>query len=1210
MNPFRITLLFLSLAVAHHSFAQQLVKDINASGRSNNPRQLTVVGDRMVFSATDTAGEELWWADSAGNFGRLKDILPGSGSSSPANFAVADSFMYFTAFSDSTGRELWRTDGTESGTYLVKDVIPGNSDTKIYWPAALKNDLVFYTYTGKKYILWRSDGTDTGTIVLDTLYRSFNSYGVYPFTRSGNYLYFINEDLANGFELWRTDGTTGGTALVKNLTGFSANSNIQTMVDLNGMLFFSVYTGTSSSYYCTLYKTDGSAAGTTAIKVLLNGSGSDHTKIGYILGANKTDVFYTDYNTNGVEIWKTNGTTTNNGTVKVSSSAQHFYYVYPMTFLGDKMYFSASNYNDYNNREPWVTDGTPAGTTLLKDINTTKDEYNRNRSSYPGFYTEINGNVLFGAEDDSLYGRELWKTNGKPTGTVLLRDIAPSYLDAAAPPYYDFNVVRYKSGAYFIADDKTHGTEIWTTDGTAAGTKLFIDTDPRVTPGTNSGITSITNWKGRLYFGADDGLFGKELWSSDGTDTGTYLVKNIDPFVQGFDEGESNPDNFAALSNQLLFTASALQTGTELYKTDGTTAGTVLVKDIWTGLLESAPKELTLLNGQVYFSADGDSPGEELFRSNGSATGTVLVKDIYPTSYASKPRNIFNADGFLLFSADDGTHGRELWISRGTTGSTLLVKDLYPGSSGSDPYGFAMLNSATCFLTATQQLWVTDGTATGTVMLKQFNSVSGRLTMAGNLLYFAADNGNGKELWATDGTSAGTFEVMDINPGTISSDPGSMAALDDRIYFSATVSGDRELWRSDGTKAGTIQVKDINSSGSSTPLELMRINRRIYFSAASASGRELWETDGTSAGTAMVMDIRPGPTGSDPQTLFNTEGILYFTADDGVHGRELWKYNSGCNSYSTILNPENRARICSTGGLTITARGTTAGAGNFKWLRNDTLLGVTGTSILAILPGKYQAISDNGSCAADTSDVLLVQKDIPITVSIKPKTSFYFCPGGFVELDAITNDSSSSYAWYLNGNVLGTQVKKTLKISSPGSVTVRVTNQYGCTITSSPVTVGINKAPVVSIAQSKNTLRATPGFKQYQWYKGSTAINGKTADSLIPSTVGIYKVQAMNDSGCTAFSNSINFQFSGIEDLTHSNITLYPNPASDKVLVQTEELAPGSRVRIYDACGKLLYEADAAGKQVVLDVSPYSDGILFIELLCGKKVMRAKLLKQ
>jgi ELWxxDGT repeat protein len=999
--------------------------------------------------------------------------------------------------------------------------------------------------------------------------------------------------------------------MVKNLTTGSMGSYIPWMVDLNGILFFTLFDNDGSHYTSTIYKTDGTSAGTTLVKTFPKDYNGSNTKIGYLLGANKTHVFYADHNISGfVEIWKTNGTTVNNGTVIVSASSQKFYTVGTMRFLGGKMYFNANPYNEYYNVEPWVTDGTPAGTMLLKDINTTKDEDNRNQSSRPLFYTEVNGNVLFVADDDSLFGLEVWKTNGKAGGTAMLKNIAPSYLDARVSPY-DFNAVSYKGAAYFIADDKVHGIEIWKTDGTTAGTKLFIDTDPGIEAGTGSGITSMAYYKGKLYFGADEGLFGKELWSSDGTDTGTHMLKNISPLLPIFGEEGSEPDNFAEVNNQLLFSAATIQTGTELYRTDGTAAGTGLVKDIWNGMIGSTPKELTPLNGQVYFYADGDSPGEELFKSNGSAAGTLLVKDIYPTSYASQPRNLFNANRFLLFSAEDGKNGRELWVSGGIAGNTTMLKDIYPGSSGSDPYAFANLDSVTCFLNRVHQLWVTDGTTAGTKMLKQFNTVSGTLTRAGNLLYFAADggSGSGKELWATDGTAAGTFEVMDIAPGTAYSDPLSMTAMDDRIYFSAFVSGDRELWRSDGTKAGTFLVKDINSSGSSTPLELTRINRRIYFSALSSAGRELWETDGTTAGTTMVMDIRPGPLGSDPQTLYNAEGILYFTADDSTHGRELWKYNSGCNSYSTVLSPQNSAWICTSGGLTITAHGSMAGASNFKWLRNDTMLSVTGTSILATVPGKYRAVSENGSCS-DTSDVLLVQMDIPLKVSIKPKTSFNFCTGSYIDLDVVSNDTVGTIAWFLNGKVLANQVKRTLRVSNPGSITVRITNQYGCIVTSAPVTIGINPNPVVNIQQNGNTLRATPGFKHYQWYKGSAAINGKTADTLVPTTVGIYKVLATNDSGCTAYSNSINFQFSGIEDFTQSSISLYPNPATGKVLIQAEELLPGSRIRIYDGCGKLLHEANASGKQVVLDVSGYSNGILFIELISGERVMRAKLLKQ
>src|SRR5262249_18949535 len=102
-------------------------------------------------------------------------------------------------------------------------------------------------------------------------------------------------------------------------------------------------------------------------------------------------------------------------------------------------------------------------------------------------------------------------------------------------------------------------------------------------------------------------------------------------------------------------------TGRELWKSDGTGAGTVLVKDIKAGSAGSGASGLRNVNGTLYFAADDGATGMELWRSDGTADGTVLVADINPGSASSSPAGLTVAGSHFFFSADDGVHGRELW---------------------------------------------------------------------------------------------------------------------------------------------------------------------------------------------------------------------------------------------------------------------------------------------------------------------------------------------------------------------------------------------------------------------------------------------------------------------------------------------------------------------------------------------------------------------
>ena len=189
-----------------------------------------------------------------------------------------------------------------------------------------------------------------------------------------------------------------------------------------------------------------------------------------------------------------------------------------------------------------------------------------------------------------------------------------------------------------------------------------------------------------MFFTARDGTHGRELWRSDGTAAGTVLVKNINPNDSRRSAG-SHPNNLTVVGQTLFFTADDGTHGRELWKSDGTRSGTVQVKDINLGSRSSGshPSELSAMGGGLFFAADDGTRGEELWRSDGSRSGTVLVKNInskdsryYSGSY---PSSLTAMGGELFFAADDGTHGEELWRSDGSRAGTVLVEDIHTGTA-------------------------------------------------------------------------------------------------------------------------------------------------------------------------------------------------------------------------------------------------------------------------------------------------------------------------------------------------------------------------------------------------------------------------------------------------------------------------------------------------------------------------------------------------
>ena len=255
-----------------------------------------------------------------------------------------------------------------------------------------------------------------------------------------------------------------------------------------------------------------------------------------------------------------------------------------------------------------------------------------------------------------------------------------------------------------------------------------------------------------------------------------------------------------------------------------------------------------------------------------------------------------------FFSADDGLTGKEPWVLHLGTGMAQRLADLYPGPTGSFPEQFVAIGSEVLFVATSpgegKELWVTDGTPGGTVLVADIqpgaasSSPSGLYPIpAGRAVFSASDGLLGAELWVTDGTPGGTTLVEDIHPGIPGSFPGQFALAGGILFFRAGDATDgTELWR--WTVGGVSQVKDIEpGAGSGYPSALYAVGSNVVFSGCTvAAGCEPWVSDGTGPGTVPLADIHP-TADSYPYNFFWHPGLarLFFTADDGVHGSELWQ---------------------------------------------------------------------------------------------------------------------------------------------------------------------------------------------------------------------------------------------------------------------------------------------------------------------------------
>lgn len=516
--------------------------------------------------------------------------------------------------------------------------------------------------------------------------------------------------------------------------------------------------------------------------------------------------------------------------------------------------------------------------------------------------------------------------------------------------------------------------------------------------------------------------------------TTASLVMDINPGA-----ANSNPANMAALGGNMLFAADDGTHGVELWKSDGTLSGTVLVKDIYTGSTvvsgvstpnSSDPTDLVALGGNVFFAANDGADGVQLWKSDGTASGTMMVTSLNAAGGGLDPANITVVNGTLFFTANDGTDGVQVWKSDGTPAGTVMVSNLQPSSGTSSPANLTAVGSELFFTANTgsggNQLYKTDGTSTGTVQLSNLANGSiglapSDLTNVGGTLYFAGYDGtHGNELWRSDGTSTGTFMVADIAPGLSGSAPANLTGVGNTVFFAANDGTNGvQLWKSDGTAAGTVMVKDINSStagASAYPAQLTNLQGTLFFRATDGMhGTQLWQSDGTAAGTTMVATINSGSVGSTPDNLVTGNGYLFFTANDGTHGFELWQ-SDGTAAGTVMVTDINPGAASSTpGNLTIAGQKLFLAAndgthGNELWsaplpnarplVQNSSYVYTAGTPLNVAAPGVLTADSDPDG---DPITAVLVSGPTNGTLTLNSNGSFTYTPNaGFHGKDSFT----------------------------------------------------------------------------------------------------------------------------------------------------------------------------------------------------------------
>ncbi|MFP2908024.1 ELWxxDGT repeat protein [Pyxidicoccus sp. 3LFB2] len=373
----------------------------------------------------------------------------------------------------------------------------------------------------------------------------------------------------------------------------------------------------------------------------------------------------------GRELWVTKGANKETSLLKDVRPGEPGSSPRSLTRVGNQVFFVA--HHDATGPELWRTDGTEKGTELVKDV------FPGPAGSVPEQLTAVDDTLYFTANDGE-HGRELWRSDGTARGTVLVKDFLPGPPPGPADLGLQMLTAWDKGLALAVYDNASFKAALWAVDKKGRVSRLFS---------MDYGVFSELEPVGRqLFFTADEGSGEADLWVTRETPGTARHVRHFD--------GE-HPSSLTALGDVVYFQAGAEGFfgdpgdplhGGELWRSDGTPWGTWVVRDINPGPASSAPSHLVVVDRTLYFAAEHRDTGRELWRSDGTPWGTWLVRDIEPGDGDSDPGNLTEESGWLFFSALRSGHGREVWYSNGKPWDTKPLMDIAAGMLEAKPLYF------------------------------------------------------------------------------------------------------------------------------------------------------------------------------------------------------------------------------------------------------------------------------------------------------------------------------------------------------------------------------------------------------------------------------------------------------------------------------------------------------------------------------------------
>ena len=904
-----------------------MVADLNVRSGPNpgsDPGPFVRLGPRVVFFAYGSGSfDRLPWATDGSAAGTRR--LPGAPLVQEIG-RLGDALLWFGSGS------LWRTGGTPASTAALVEQGVASYDEDDYLWARAGGRIYFFRLGGSGWQLWATDGTAAGTRAVASLRAAERGARI---VAHGGQVFFVTGRRAGGFpghapltdfKLWRSDGTAAGTRPLRALPGTGEMRSTR-----GGVLLF---VGDE------LWVSDGTRGGT---RPLFGASGGPRFGPGRLLLADSLGgrVFFFDAAEPGT-LWTSDGT--RRGTRPIVSGLTR---VHPATVVLDaRLYFIAG---DGERLSLWRSHGTAATTEPVAEVCTGACSFGFDASRR---WLAAAGGRLVLVVDDGVHGPEPWVSDGSVAGTRQLRDVCPGPCGSPSP------LATAAGEVFFFAREPSHGRELWASDGTEAGTRrvtavlpesqfefeleppqaallgdrvVTAGWDPRggfepwtfdrtgrggaplgdLATGGEPGAdpSELAALGGRVLFFACDGeRFG--FFSSGGSaETTVELLALPEPGCFSF----RLPDPFGRPLISVAGGRGYLRLG-DLWTTDGTPGGTVRLTGFGTASERNRVSTAVIEVGGravfgVGFGTASSLQSTALWVTDGTAAGTHSLGLPPFSSFLLLPAAV---GGRLYFWAADGGGGPGVWTLDSALTAVTRLSDhsefrfprlLAPGFVGAGDRVFFLVEVEILegdVAHRENRLWRSDGTPEGTVELPApivggsagVAQLPTAIAAVGEtlLLFTDAPNAPITLLWADDGTTQTPFTIAIFGGPAVVQE---ILPRGDEVLFLLDVqvggATRRNLYRTDGTAVGTLRAVDLTVAGAPAARGITAAGGRLFFSGGSAAvGGELWTSEGSQTTTRRLQEIAPAAAGSGPEGFTVAGSHLFFTADDGLHGRELW----------------------------------------------------------------------------------------------------------------------------------------------------------------------------------------------------------------------------------------------------------------------------------------------------------------------------------